>query len=90
MKKTLIASLLVTITLLFQACSTTEYVYIKSKPFNFQTVEQPKKRDIRVYAPDIKLYEGYVTNFRNIIDFHNQQIADYEKSFNENNTTKGE
>ena len=89
MKKILIASLLVIIISLLQGCSTkTEYVYIKPKPFKFQTTPLPKVREIRVHSKDMRLYEAYIGNFRNIIEFHNEQIEDYEKSFKENNSTK--
>ncbi len=67
--------------LLLQGCSENT-IYIKPKPYNFQTTEQPKQRSIRVYKEDVKLYEAYISNFRGIIDFHNKQITDYrEDSF---------
>ena len=78
--------------LLFAGCSTkVEYVYLKPKPFNFQTIQQPKIREIRVHKEDKKLYSAYIGNFRNIIDFYNKQIEDYKKSFDNNDTnTTGE
>jgi hypothetical protein len=76
--------------LLSVGCSTkTEYVYLKPKPFKFQSTQLPKIREIRVHSKDMKLYTAYIKNFRNIILFHNQQIKDYEISF-DNNTTKKE
>ena len=85
MKKIL---LLVMATFIFVGCSTKEYVYIEPKPFKFQKVPPPKTRAIRVYKADKKLYEKYITNFRDIIKFYNMQIDDYYNSF-ENNNTKG-
>lgn len=71
--------------LLLQGCSK-NYIYVKPKPYNFQTTEQPKTRVIRVLKEDLKLYEAYITNFRNMIDFHNLQIQDYKSSFDNNET----
>lgn len=89
MKKILIATAMLMMVSLLAGCSTkTEYVYLKPKPFDFQTLEQPKARAIDVRASHIKLYEAYIKNFRDIIDFQNKQILDYKNSFNENNTTK--
>ncbi len=91
MKKLMMSIAVMMMVLLQQGCNTkTEYVYIKSKPFNFQTTQQPKVREIRVHSKDIKLYNGYISNFRNTIDFHNQQIKDYEASFDKNTTEKEE
>ena len=67
--------------LLFSGCSLTpETIYVKEAPYQFQKVQQPKKRTIRVYNDDKKLYNAYITKFRDIIDFHNQQIDNYFKS----------
>ena len=80
-----IAIIVVATILLFQGCSK-EYAYIKPKPYDFQTVAQPKTRVIVVHKDYVKLYEVYVTNFRNIIDFHNKQIEDYRKAHDLNET----
>jgi len=91
MKKTIMSIAVMMMVTLLAGCSTkTEYVYIKSKPFKFQSTLPPKVREIRVHSKDMVLYKAYITNFRNIIEFHNEQIADYEQSFTENNTTKVE
>lgn len=91
MKKLLIATAMLMMVLLQQGCSTkTEYVYIKPKPFDFQTVEQPKVRAIDVRASSLKLYEAYIKNFRDIIDFQNKQVLDYRNSFNNDNKTTEE
>ncbi len=71
--------------LLFQGCSK-ELVYIKPEPFDFQTTEQPKVRGIVVHKDYLKLYEAYITNFRNIINFHNTQISDYREAHDINKT----
>lgn len=64
-------------------CSTkTEYAYVTPEPFSFQTTQQPKVREIRIHNKDIELYKAYITNFRNIIEFHNKQIENYYKDFN--------
>jgi len=87
MEKILIQSIVLMMILLVSGCSTkTEYVYIKPKPFSFQTTQQPKVREIRVYKGDKKLYKAYIVNFRKIINFHNMQIEDYRKSFDTNET----
>lgn len=68
--------------LLLVGCSTkTEYIYVKPQPYQFQTIDQPKVRNIRVYSKDVKLYNEYIKNFRKIIDFQNGQIKDYYESF---------
>ena len=64
--------------LLLQGCSK-DYTYIKPKPYDFQTVAQPKTREIIVHKDYKKLYEAYIANFRNIIDFQNKQIEDYRE-----------
>lgn len=88
MKKLMMSIVAMMMVSLLAGCSTkTEYVYLKPKPFLFQSTQLPKAREIRVHSKDIRLYEAYITNFRNIIKFHNQQIVDYEASF-DNNTTK--
>ena len=79
---------LVLASFLFVGCSTKEYVYLKPKPFQFQTIQIPKTREIRVYKADTALYKAYIENFRNIIKFQNKQIKDYEGTFNESNSTK--
>ena len=76
--------LLLMMILLLQACSE-KTVYIKHKPYQFQTIPQPEKRDIIVHKSYLELYEAYILNFRSIIDFQNNQIEDYFKDFN---TTK--
>ena len=81
-----IAIIAVAMILLLQGCNK-EIVYIKPKPYDFQTVEQPKTRDIVVHKDYVKLYEAYVTNFRNIRDFQNKQIIDYREA-HDLNTTK--
>jgi len=42
---------------------------------------------IRVYGADVGLYNAYVSKLREQIEFHNNQITDYEKSF-EDKTAK--
>jgi len=42
---------------------------------------------IRVYGADVGLYNAYVSKLREQIEFHNNQISDYEKSF-EHETVK--
>lgn len=74
-------AILITIALLLQACSKTEYVKIPCEPFNFKSTQQPKERTIRVLSDDLDLYDAYINNFRGIIDFHNIQIKDYKNSF---------
>lgn len=69
-----------------QGCSSKEYIYIKATPYEFQEVEQPKIRSVRVLDEDVELYTAYVKNFRDIIDFFNTQIKDYKASFDNNNT----
>ena len=81
-----IAIIAVATILLLQGCSKTEYVYIKPEPFDFQTTEQPKVREIIVHKDYAKLYETYITNFRNIINFHNTQITDYREAHDINKT----
>ena len=76
--------LLLMMIFLFLGCSE-KTVYIKPNPYKFQIVPQPKKRDIIVHKSNQELYEGYILNFREIIDFYNKQIDDYYKDFN---TTK--
>jgi len=71
-----IASIAVATILLFQGCSK-EYIYNKPKPYDFQIVKQPESRDIKVHKDYGDLYEAYILNFRNIINFHNKQIEDY-------------
>lgn len=66
-------------------CGTTQYIYVRPKPFAFQKIPPPKVRHIRVYKDDVPLYKGYILNFRKIIDFYNKQIDDYKKTFGENN-----
>lgn len=91
MKKVIISTVAMMMALLLAGCSTkTEYVYIKPKPFDFQTVEQPKARAIDVRASHLKLYEAYIKNFRDIIDFQNKQVLDYRNSFNDDNKTTQE
>lgn len=91
MKKLLMITAMLMMVLLQAGCSTkTEYVYIKSKPFEFQTVEQPKVRAIDVRTSHLKLYEAYIKNFRDIIDFQNKQILDYQNSFKDENKTTQE
>jgi len=74
-----IAIIAVVTILLLQGCSK-ELVYIKPEPFDFQTTKQPKVREIVVHKDYLKLYEAYITNFRNIINFHNTQILDYREA----------
>ena len=76
--------LMIMMIFLFLGCSE-KIIYIKPKPYKFQTIPQPEKRKIIVYAYHKELYEAYILNFRAIIDFQNNQIADYYKDFN---TTK--
>lgn len=89
MKKLLMSIVAMMMVLSLVGCSTkTEYVYIAPKPYLFQTIQQPKVREIRVHSKDIELYNGYIKNFRNIIDFQNKQIEDYYNSFDANTTKK--
>ncbi len=82
MKKLLIKIVVMMMALLLVGCSTkTEYIYVKPQPYQFQTIDQPKVRNIRVHSKDIKLYNEYIKNFRKIIDFQNGQIKDYYESF---------
>jgi len=82
MKKILIISSL----LLVSACSS-KLVYIEPVPYVFhKTVDIPPVA-IRVYGADVDLYNAYVSKLREQIEFHNNQITDYEKSF-EDETAK--
>ena len=75
--------MMIMISFLLAGCSK-EYIYTQPKPFKFQTTLQPKVREIRIYNKDIKLYEAYILQFREIIQYHNSQIDDYFMSFDDN------
>ena len=87
MKKILIPLLII---LFLSSCSAKkEYIYVKPKPFNFQVVEIPKEREIRVYSEDMELYKGYIKLLRKHISIYVLQIQDYKKTFKENKEEKG-
>jgi len=72
--------LIITSLLLVNACSS-KLVYIEPKPYVFhRTVDIPPVA-IRVYGADVGLYNAYVGKLREQIEFHNNQITDYEKGF---------
>lgn len=72
--------------LLLNGCTSKE-VYIKSKPYTFQKTVQPTARTIRIYKEDEKLYNAYIRQFRNLIDFHNEQIDGYNRLKGDNNVS---
>lgn len=74
-----------TIVTLISGCSE-KTVYVKQTPYNFQKIEQPKERAIRVHKDDEKLYRAYIQRFRSIINFYNDQIDDYKRAHDENLT----
>jgi len=74
-----------TIVTLISGCSE-KTVYVRNPPYDFQKIEQPKERTIRVHKDDEKLYRAYITRFRSIIDFYNDQIDDYKRSHDKNST----
>ena len=89
MKLKIVIPILIMILLLL-GCSSkqTEYIYVEPKPYLFQIVEQPKVREVRVYKDDEVLYRTYIKNLRSIIEFQNNQIKDYFKSFETKETLK--
>ena len=68
--------IIILLALSFNGCSTKD-VYIKEKPYSFVKIQQPKERTIRVFEEDEELYRAYITKFRDIINFYNQQIDSY-------------
>ena len=82
MKKILILT-----SLLFVSACSSKLVYIEPVPYVFRkTVDIPPVA-IRVYGADVGLYNAYVSKLREQIEFHNNQISDYEESF-EDETAK--
>ena len=73
-------NIMVLICLFLVGCSNTEYIYIKPKPYGFIETPQPKVRVIRVHKDDLKLYKSYINHFRDLLEFHNTQIQDYNTS----------
>ena len=78
--------LIITSLLLVSACSS-KLVYIEPVPYVFRKTVDIPPVVIRVYGADVGLYNAYVSKLREQIEFHNNQITDYEKSF-EDKTAK--
>ncbi len=69
---------LITISLL--SCKT-KYVFVKSKPYDFQTTIVPKKPPFKIMPNTVYLYKHYMLILENSLKFHNEQIAAYFESF---------
>jgi len=79
--------LIITSLLLVSACSS-KLVYIEPEPYVFHKTIDIVPVSIRVYGADVDLYNAYVSKLREQIEFHNNQITDYERSFEDETVKK--